>query len=83
MTPLAPLVPYTATDETSFNISIDAISAGFISLNEPANGTPSTTTNGSVDALIEFAPLTCAFGVDPGTDEPWVMVTPATAPCTA
>src|SRR4051812_17420843 len=86
MTPLEPLVPYMATADASFNISIEAISLGFISLSEPPvllNGMPSTTTYGPVPALMEFCPRTIDPGTAPGTDDVLVMVTPATAPSKA
>jgi len=35
---------------------------------------------GFVLALIEFTPRICTDGVDPGTEEVFVTVTPATAP---
>ncbi|MNQ75434.1 hypothetical protein D3C85_902320 [compost metagenome] len=57
-----------------------------MSFNEPPvllNGTPSTTTNGPVPAVIEFWPRIEALGWLPGTEEPLVIFTPATAPCTA
>src|SRR5260221_3631102 len=73
-----------ATAETSFRISIEAISAILRSFSEPpTNGIPSTTISGLVDELIELVPLIRAVGGSPGTDEVWVIVTPATDPSIA
>jgi hypothetical protein len=53
-TPLAPLEPYIAVADASFNISIDSTSSA--GGNVPC-GYPSTTYKGSFEALIEEAPL--------------------------
>src|SRR6185312_2169119 len=75
-----------AVAEASFNISIEAISLGLISLSVPLvleRGKPSTTTYGLELALIEFCPRTNRLGCAPGTDEVLVTDTPGTEPSTA
>jgi hypothetical protein len=56
-----------AVDEASFNISIEAMSLVLKSLSDAfSRGKPSTTINGSFDALIEPTPLIRMVGRLPG-----------------
>ena len=64
----------------SFKISMLAMSLGLMSLKLPGNGTPSRMMYGSVPAVIERTPRIWMLGAAPGTLEPDVTVTPATAP---
>src|SRR5690606_6748589 len=57
ITPLAPLEPYIAVDEASFNTSIDAISAGATSEME-GTGNPSTINKGVLSPVMDPPPRT-------------------------
>ena len=59
------------------------MSFGLISDNEPANGMPSNTTNGSLLALSERVPRTRICMEAPGLEEVCDISTPATRPCKA
>jgi hypothetical protein len=55
--PLDALAPKIADEDASLIISMVSISAGFISLIEPLNITPSNTISGVVDADNDEGPL--------------------------
>ena len=55
-----------AVADASFKTSIEAISEGLISRSPPVIGTPSTTYNGSLLALIERFPRIKTVGEVPG-----------------
>ena len=66
MTPLEARDPYMAVEAASFNTVIDSMSCGLIILRKlsapeippSSKGTPSTTINGSLEALSEAPPRT-------------------------
>ena len=66
MIPFAPRAPYKAVEAASFNTVIDSISFVLIEDKSPSNGTPSTTYNGSVPALIEPTPRIRTLADSPG-----------------
>ena len=85
-TPFAPLDPYIATEEASFNTEIDSILLLSISANKLGSvpkATPSTTINGEDDPVIEPGPRSVILGSPPASDVEVLILKPATLPLMA
>ena len=76
ITPFAPLTPYMALAEASFNTENDSISAGSISF--MLRSTPSTNTKGWLLPLNDEIPRIQKFELSyPGSPLGWKAITPA------
>jgi len=80
ITPLAPRAPYKAPAEASLSTDMDSMSLLLIEFRSPSNGTPSTTSSGEFEALIDPKPRMRSSAPLPGCPPPEVDMTPATCP---